>query len=125
MLDITLYICICIYIICRWAYHIFHQILQPIASTQHMIIFHQDTISICLYFFRVIDTASLYRSGSIRMFERMRGIYPKKSTNVLMHFCLCIKCSAPIHIELFSAPSVRLSLKVFRWVTLIGGCFVT
>ena len=56
--------------------------------------------SIFLYFFLVLETASLKRAGSSLVTDFLSGRYPKRWTKALKHVCRWAKCVGSVQGEL-------------------------
>lgn len=52
-----------------------------------LIVEDHDVISIFRYFFLVLETESLKRTGSSLILDALSGMYPKNSAKVLMQLC--------------------------------------
>ena len=98
---------------------LFVSILYPSNCSQVL------TTSICRYFFRKFDTGSLNSIGSIRIFERIKGMYPNMFAKVSMHIWRWEKWNESSHCEFLELFDNNDSRYCFRWVTLIGGSLVT
>ena len=89
------------------------------------------TCSICLYFFRVMETWSPNKCGSSLMCERLKGMYPNSAVNSFRHADLCSNSTAMSSLWSFcdcaltTVPSFIASGCVRRrGVTLMGGILV-